>query len=338
VKLDARLDVADLTVVPELSAALERLGYDGVFAGEAGYDPFLQVAMAAEHTSRLELGTGVAIALARNPVETAQTAHDLQKFSRGRFILGLGTQVRTHLERRYGAEWSRPADRIREFVLALRAIWRCWNDSVRLDFNGEFYRHTLMTPLFNPGPNPYGEPVVFLAALGPRMCEVAGEVADGVLLHSFVTARYARDVVLPAVARGLARSGRRRDEFQVSCRVLLAVRDSEVDAVAQDADLRSHIAFFGATRAYGRVLEHHGWGDLQRELHQLQQRGDSAGAAELISDEVLDEFAIRADPAPAAKRIADRFGGIADRIVVPGPYTKASAAWHQLVRASFSPV
>src|SRR5262245_37543348 len=271
-----RIDVADLRRVPGVVAELEALGFDGAFAGEAGYDPFLQLAIAAEHATRLELGSGVVIALARNPMSTAQAAHVLQAFTGGRFVLGLGTPVRAHVEGRYGAAWSRPVDRMRDFVLALRAIWRSWNEGERLAYEGEFYRHTLMNSLFDPGPNPFGPPRVFLAAVGPRMAELAGEVADGLLMHSFVTPRYLAEVLLPAVERGLRASGRDRPDFEISATALLVTGATDEERADADAAMRAHLAFYGSTPTYRLVLDTEGWGDLQTELNALLKAGRSA--------------------------------------------------------------
>ncbi len=177
----------------------EEDGFDGLWCAETGHDPFLPLLLAAEHTERIELGTGIAVAFARNPMSTAVLANDLQDYSKGRFMLGLGSQIKPHIEKRYSMPWSHPAPRMREFITAMRAIWSAWHDGTKLAFRGDFYTHTLMTPFFNPGPNPYGTPKVFLAAVGELMTEVAGEVADGLLAHGFTTARYMREVTIPAL-------------------------------------------------------------------------------------------------------------------------------------------
>ena len=200
----------DPSGVIESAQLAERVGYDGLWSAETSHDPFLPLALAAEHTQRIELGTGIAVAFARNPMSLAMVANDLQLMSEGRFMLGLGSQIKPHIEKRFSMPWSHPAPRMRELIMAIRAIWASWSDGSRLAFRGEFYRHTLMTPMFDPGPNPYGNPRIFLAAVGQRMTEVAGEVADGVLAHPFTTERYLREVTAPALERGLAGSGRVR--------------------------------------------------------------------------------------------------------------------------------
>ncbi|MGH9032194.1 MAG: TIGR03617 family F420-dependent LLM class oxidoreductase, partial [Acidimicrobiia bacterium] len=203
-KVDGVLLSSGLQGVPAVARELEELGYDGAFSAETAHEPFFPLLLAAEHTERLELITGIAVAFARNPMTLANVGYDLQAYSQGRFVLGLGSQIKAHIEKRFSMPWSHPAARMRELILAMRAIWASWNDGDKLDFRGEFYRHTLMTPFFNPGPNPYGVPRVFLAAVGARMTEVAGEVADGILLHGFTTERYVREVTLPALERGWA--------------------------------------------------------------------------------------------------------------------------------------
>src|SRR2546425_4493308 len=215
-KIDAGLG-ANLAKVGQRAAAGERAGADCLWAAETVNDPFLSLALAAEHSQHPSLGTAIAIAFARNPMSLAYTTNQLQEFSRGRLIVGLGSQVRAHIERRFSAPWSRPTARMREYVLALRAIWASWNDGAPLDFRGDFYTHTLMTPLFTPKPHAFGPPRVFLAAVGPGMTEVAGEVADGVITHGFSSARYVREVTLPALERGLEKSGRTRADVELTC-------------------------------------------------------------------------------------------------------------------------
>jgi probable F420-dependent oxidoreductase len=212
-KVDSGVMAATFEEVGARARELEAVGYDGLLTAETAHDPFLPIAIAAGHTERIELGTGIAVAFARTPMVTAYVANDLQRASNGRFILGLGSQIKPHIEKRFSMPWSRPAARMREYVLALRAIWASWNEGERLDFRGDFYRHSLMTPFFSPPPNPHGAPKVFLAAVGEKMTEVAGEVADGIIVHGFTTERYVREVTLPAIERGLAKAGRDRADF-----------------------------------------------------------------------------------------------------------------------------
>ena len=229
-------------------------GFDGVWCAETGHDPFLPLLLAAEHTERVELGTGIAVAFARNPMSMAVVANDLQAYSRGRFMLGLGSQIKPHIEKRYSMPWSHPAPRIREYILALRTIWGAWNTGEKLRFRGDFYTHTLMTPMFDPGPNPFGTPKVFLAAVGERMTEVAGEVADGLLAHGFTTERYMREVTMPALERGLARAGRTRAEIEVSYPAMIVTGEDDAEMDKAAAAVKAQLAFYGSTPAYLPVL------------------------------------------------------------------------------------
>jgi probable F420-dependent oxidoreductase len=315
VKIDAGLG-ANLAKVGERAAAAERAGADCLWAAETVNDPFLSLALAAEHSQHPSLGTAIAIAFARNPMSLAYTTNQLQEFSRGRLMLGLGSQVRAHIERRFSAPWSRPAARMREYVLALRAIWASWNDGAPLDFRGEFYTHTLMTPLFTPKPHAFGPPRVFLAAVGPGMTEVAGEVADGVITHGFSSPRYVRDVTLPALERGLEKSGRTRADVELTCPGFVAVAESADQLEKARAAMRSQVAFYASTPAYLPVLNVHGWGDIQPDLYDCSKRGAWAEMADAIDDEMLDTFTIVTTPEAVADEITARYGGLADRITV----------------------
>src|SRR3954463_608887 len=259
----------DLNQAAASAKEAEDAGYDGVWGAETSHDPFLPLALAAEHTQRLELGTGIAVAFARSPMTLANIGYDLQQYSKGRFNLGLGSQIKPHIEKRFSMPWSHPAPRMREMILAMRAIWDCWNNETKLDFRGDFYQHTLMTPFFNPGPNPYGPPKVYLAAVGELMTEVAGETADGLLVHGFTTERYLREVTLPALERGLAKSGRKRADFEISAPGFIVTGGNEKEMEAAKVGTRRQIAFYGSTPAYRGVLELHGWGDMQTDLNRL---------------------------------------------------------------------
>jgi probable F420-dependent oxidoreductase len=334
VRVDGRLDVRDLAAAPGLARTLEEMGFDGLLAGEAGYDPFLQLVLAAEHTARIQLATGVVVAFGRNPMQVALAAHELHRYSGGRFVLGLGTQVRAHIERRYGMEWSRPIARMREFVQALRAIWRCWNEGEPLDFRGEFYRHTLMSPLFEPGQDPHGAPRIYLAAIGPRMVELAGEIADGIVLHSFVTERYVRDTMIPALERGLSSSGRGRENFELTVPAFFATGSTSQELEQEEERGREHIAFYGSTPTYRRVLEAHGWGDRQPRLNALLRNGDRDGMRALIDDEMLDAFLVRGAPDEIPGKLLARYGDLVDRISFRGPYDARHPAWIEALRAA----
>jgi probable F420-dependent oxidoreductase len=238
----------DLSTVAAAVRQQEQSGYDGTWVAETSRDPFLPLAIAAEHSSRIELGTSIAVAFARSPMTLANTANDLQQYSQGRFLLGLGSQIKPHIEKRFSMPWSHPAARMREFVLAMRAIWDCWNNRTKLDFRGEFYTHTLMTPFFDPGPNPYGPPKVYLAGVGELMTEVAGETCDGFIAHGFTTADYLRNVTIPALERGLAKSGRTRSQLDVSYPVFIVTGRNDQEFEAAAVGTRKQIAFYGSTR------------------------------------------------------------------------------------------
>jgi probable F420-dependent oxidoreductase len=304
----------DLASVPARVREIEALGYDGAVSVETGHDPFLPLVLAAEHSSRVDLLTSVAIALARSPMTTAYTAYDLQVLSGGRMILGLGSQIKPHIEKRFSMPWSPPAARMREFIAALRAIWRSWETGERLAFRGDHYTHTLMTPFFSPAPSPVGPPRVFLGALGERMCEVAGEVADGVLLHPFSTARYVHERAVPAVEKGLARAGRERDGFAFSVTPFVATGADHDEVREALTPVRQQIAFYGSTPAYRTVLELHGWGEVQDELNALSKRGRWGDMPELITDEMLDAFVVQAPYDQLAGALAERCGGVVDRL------------------------
>ncbi len=308
----------------------ERDGYDALWSAESTGDPFLALMPALQTTERLEVGTAIALAFSRNPMSLAYSAHDLQLLSQGRFLLGLGSQVKPHIERRFGMPWSKPAARMLEFIQAMRAIWDCWNTGEKLDFRGEFYNHTLMTPFFAPEPSPWGPPKVFLAAVGDKMTEVAGTVCDGLLPHPFTTERFLREQTLPVVRRGLATAGRSFADFSVNLSGMVATgRTDEQMARARDG-VRRQIAFYGSTPAYRSVLDIHGWTELGAELTAMSKSEDPDRWKQmggLIDDEVLDAFAIVAEPDQLGPAIEARFGDVVDRFSFYAPYEHDPAIW-----------
>jgi probable F420-dependent oxidoreductase len=311
---------ADRDVLALQLSAAERIGFDGVWSTEVSRDPFLPLMIAADRTATLQLGTAVAVAFARSPMTMAVAANDLNTYSGGRFVLGLGSQIQAHIERRFGMPWSAPAERMREYIQALHAIWQSWESGAKLDFRGTHYQHTLMTPMFNPGPSPFGPPRVMVAAVGPHMTRVAADTADGLLVHGFTTPRYLREVTIPIIESGLQAAGRTRSEFTVSYPGLVATgRDDQSlnDAVQQ---VRDQIAFYGATPAYRKVLDLHGWGDLHLELHRLSKLGDWATMSGLIDDTVLHTVAVVGPPRHVGAEIGRRFAGLVDRFTLYTPY------------------
>ncbi len=291
---------------------LEEIGYDGAFTFESKHDPFLPLVIAAEHTTRLRLGTAIAIAFARNPMNLANLGYGLQVISEGRFVLGLGSQVRPHIEKRFSMPWSKPAARMREIVLAIRAIFERWEGRAELDFQGELYRHTLMIPAFDPGPNPFGPPPIFTAGFGPRMTEVAGEVADGFFGHPFTTRKSLLENTLPAIERGLAKSGRAREDLEIVCATLIVTADTEEEFARVKEVARKHLAFYGSTPAYRPTLECHGWGELHVELNRMSKQGRWDDMAGLVDDEVVETIAVVGERHEVAGRLRERLDGIAD--------------------------
>ena len=300
------------------AAQAEQAGYAAAWTSETRHDPFVALALAATVTEKIQLGTAIAVAFARNPMSTAVLANDLQLLSRGRLLLGLGSQVRAHVTRRFSMPWSQPAGRMAEYIRALRAIWACWNDGTRLNFRGEFYRHHLMTPFFNPGPNEHGPPRVLLAAVGPQMTAVAGEAADGLLCHGFTTELYLRERTLSALAAGRARSG--REDFEICGSPLVATGGSEEALEQARRAVREQIAFYASTPAYRPVLELHGWGGLSGQLHGLSLRGQWQQMGELISNEVLDTVAVTGEPAAIGPELHRRYGDVMTRMTLYAPY------------------
>ena len=305
----------------------EESGYDGVWSAETNHDPFLPIAVGAAATEKLEFGTGIAVAFARNPMTLAVLANDLQLLTKGRFMLGMGSQIKPHITKRFSMPWSHPAPRMRELILAIRAIWKTWETGEPLAFRGEFYTHTLMTPFFNPGPNPHGNPKILLAAVGELMTEVAGEVGDGFLVHGFSTERYLREVSLPALERGAVKADKKRADLTVSYPGFVVTGPDEKSMAAAAKGVREQIAFYGSTPAYRPVLELHGWGDLQPELNTLSKRGEWVKMGELIDDDVLNAFAVVAPLDQVAAEVRRRFDGLVDRFSFYAPYKVDPEMW-----------
>jgi probable F420-dependent oxidoreductase len=329
VKIDAPLVSAVLADVPAIAREIEAMGYDGVYTFEGPHDPFFPLALAAEHSERLDLATAIAVGFARSPMNLAHIGWDLQALSGGRAILGLGSQIKPHIQKRFSMPWSQPAARMRDMVLAIRAIWTAWQDGTPLRYEGEIYQHTLMTPFFSPEPLPYGPARIFVAGVGPGMTEVAGEVADGFLVHPFSTEQFLREHTLPALERGLATSGRDRSDIEISWPVMVVTGETEADIVAASATTRAQLAFYGSTPAYKVVLDAHGWGDLQPELNRLSKDGRWDVMASMIDDEMLDTFAVVGAPNEIAAKLTARYGTLVDRIAFNAPYRSDPSAWSE---------
>ena len=334
-KIDGNIGM-DLRTVPERAKEAEAAGYSGAWTAETSHDPFLPLLLAAEHTRELELGTSIAVAFGRSPMTLANTAWDLQAYSQGRFILGLGSQIKPHITKRFSMPWSHPAARMREFVLAMRAIWNTWLTGEKLDFRGEFYTHTLMTPFFTPSASEldgFGPPRVFLAGVGELMTEVAGEVCDGFICHGFTTEKYLREVTIPALERGRAKAGKTMEGFEIigPSFVVTGGTDEEMEAAA--AGTRQQIAFYGSTPAYRGVLEAHGWGGLQDELNTLSKQGEWQKMGTLIDDEILNTFAVVGTPEEIAPELSKRYGDVISRISFYAPYASDPERWAAVMAA-----
>lgn len=318
------------------AAELEQAGYSGAWTAETAHDPFLPHVLAATSTSELELGTGIAVAFARNPMTLANLGWDLQSLSQGRFILGLGSQIKPHITKRFSMEWSRPAARMREMILAIRAIWDTWQHGTPLQFRGEFYTHTLMTPFFTPPASDLGDfgvPKVFLAGVGPVMTEVAGEVCDGFICHGFTTERYLREVTLPALEKGRAKAGKTMEGFEISGPSFVVTGNNDEELEKAAVGTRQQIAFYGSTPAYRPVLDMHGWGGLQDELNSLSKAGEWQKMGELITDEILNTFAVVGPPESIAPELKRRFGDVISRISFYAPYQSDPDRWRAVLEA-----
>ncbi len=311
-KVDAGIGT-DLHKVPGQVAAIEKAGYDGVRTAEMNHDPFFPLLLAAEHSDKLEIITSIAVAFARSPMILANIGHDLNAYSKGRFTLGLGSQIKPHITKRFSMQWGAPAAQMRELVLAMRAIWANWYEGKPLEFVGEYYRHTLMTPAFTPENRDYGAPKVILAAVGPHMTEVAGEVADGMIIHPFSTLPYIESVTLPAIERGLKKSGRSRKDFEISYSCFVVTGRTEEEFEAAKKASKERIAFYGSTPAYKGVLEAIGVGELQSELNAMSKQGRWKEMGTLITDDVLDAFGVVGEPKEIAQQMLSRYGTFTDR-------------------------
>jgi probable F420-dependent oxidoreductase len=312
-------------------AQLEEIGYDGAFSFEAKLDPFLPLVLAAESTSRLRLGTAIAIAFGRNPMNLANLAHGLQTISAGRFVLGLGSQVKPHIEKRFSMPWSKPAARMREMVLAIKAIFARWEGAAELDFRGEFYTHTMMIPAFDPGPNPFGPPPIFTAGFGPLMTAVAGEAADGFFAHPFSSRKSLLENTLPALEEGLAKSGRRRTDLEIICATLTVTADDEREFESVKRAARKQLAFYGSTPAYLPTLVCHGWEELHRELNRMSKQGRWDDMTHLIDDDVLETLAVVGPRREIAARLRERLDGIADGVSLTHNRAPDPSQWADVV-------
>jgi probable F420-dependent oxidoreductase len=339
-KLDASFLVHDLEQISAVARFAEEAKFAGLWTFETAHDPFLPLVLAAEHTRRLSLGTSIAVAFARSPVVLAYVAWDLARYSKGRFILGLGTQVKGHNERRFGLKWERPVDKMREIILAVRAIWECWQNGTPLNFHGEFFRLTLMTPFFSPARHAYHRIPIFVAGVNQRMCRMAGELCEGFHVHPLHTVRYLREVVLPNIESGLSTTGRQRGQIELSSSLFVIPSDDPRHAAAHEAELRRQIAFYASTPLYRPVFEIEGWGEVADRLKKLAAQGSWEEMPPLISDEIFDAFVLRATWAELPKSVLRKYQGLLDRVsyylpIVPG---ENEAGWRATAAGFTSPL
>ena len=324
----------DLGKSAESAKEAESAGYTGAWTAETNHDPFFPLLLAAEHTKKIELGTSIAVAFARNPMTLANIGWDLQSYSQGRFILGLGSQIKPHITKRFSMEWSKPAARMREMILAIRAIWDTWENGTPLNFRGDFYTHTLMTPFFTPDRADlagFGTPKIFLAGVGELMTEVAGEVCDGFICHGFTTEKYLREVTIPALARGRAKAGKTMEGFEIVGPSFIVTGNTEAEMTQAAAGTRQQIAFYGSTPAYRGVLDIHGWGGLQDELNTLSKQGKWVEMGNLINDEILNTFAVVGAPEQVAPELKRRYDDVIQRISFYAPYKSNPERWSQVI-------
>jgi probable F420-dependent oxidoreductase len=331
-KIDASLG-HDVLATKDSARELEAAGYDGLSNGETSHDPFLQLLLASEATEKITLTTSIAIGFARTPMLLANLGFDLNLYSKGRFVLGLGSQIKPHIEKRFSMPWSHPAPRMREMVLATRAIWDSWQNGTKLDFKGDFYTHTLMTPFFSPKPSPYGTPPIKIAGVGALMTEVAGEVCDGFFIHPFSTERYFREVTVPALERGRAKAGKPLQGFAISGPCFAVTGKNEAEMAAAMKGTKDQIAFYASTPAYRPVLEIHGWGDVQTELNAMTKQGRWSEIGEVITEEMVHAFGVVGTPTEVGQGLVRRYGDICDRVSFYAPYAHDPAIWAETIDA-----
>jgi probable F420-dependent oxidoreductase len=319
-KIDAEVAVGSPVEALELAGKAEEFGFDCFWVNETKHDPFVLLALAAQSTKKIELGTSIALAFTRSPTTLAYTAWDLQSLSRGRLLLGLGSQVKGHIERRFGMKWESPASKMKDYVRALRAVWRSWQGGEKLDFDGRFFKLDLMTPFFSPGPIDNPAIPIYLAGVNQGMCRVAGMVADGLHVHPLHTIRYMRDVIVPAVREGNVKAGRKNEEVAVAASVFAAVGETRRELENVREAYRGQVAFYASTRTYRKVMELHGWGDVCDRLHELSAKGEWQKMASVVGDDVLSEFVVEGTWSEIGRTIENRYEGLADRVRLYLPF------------------
>lgn len=328
-KVDAEIAVASPGEIAPLASKAEEYGFDCLWVNETKHDPFVQLAVAAGSTSRIGLGTSIALAFTRSPTTLAYAAWDLQSLSNGRLILGLGSQVKGHIERRFGMKWEPPAPKMKDVVQALRSIWGSWQAGTKLDYRGRFFHLDLMTPFFSPGPVEHPSIPIYVAAVNEGMCRVAGMVADGVHVHPLHTVKYLREVVVPAIAEGVSRASRNKGAVSVAASVFAAVGGDDGQIRSVREAMRQQISFYASTRSYRRVLEAHGWGDVGERLHTLSTRGEWAAMGKEVTDDMLEEFVVQGSWSEIGGVLEKKYGGLVDRVRLYLPFD-GDPIWRKL--------
>ena len=335
-KLDTGLIARNLRDVPAAARAAEEAGFDAVWTAEAGGDGFLPAALAAEHTKRIKIGTAVAIAFPRSPMITAYTAWDLAGLSEGRFVLGLGTQVKGHIERRFGVKWEAPVPKLREYLQALRAIFKCWSEGgARLKYEGKYYNFSLMTPFFTPPKHNFPNVPIYIAGVNERIIQLAGEMCDGLHAHPFHSPKYLQEFVLPNLDKGFKKSGRSRKNFEITTTAFVIAGSNRDEIEQAKAGVRQQIAFYASTRTYKVVLDMHGWGDVSARLNEKAAKGDWGAMAKEITDEMLDVYALTGTWDEIADKVKARYDGLLDRVAFYMPYRAGAndAQWRKITKA-----
>jgi probable F420-dependent oxidoreductase len=334
-KLDTVFAPTSLAEIPALARAADAIGFAGIWTAETSHDPYLPLPLIAEHSERIELGTSIAVAFPRSPLVHAQIAWDLAAQSKGRFILGLGTQVKGHNERRFGIPWDAPGPRLREMILCIRAIWDCWQHGTKPRFEGRYYRFTLMTPFFNPGPIAHPDVPIWIAGVNPYVLELAGELCDGFHVHPFHSVRYLRESLLPEIGRGLAKAGRTRRDLVLGTSAFVIAGDTDEELARAREAVRMQLAFYASTRTYVRVLEAHGWADACTRLNEKAAKGDWSGMASEITDAMLEVYAVTGRWDEVAAKVRARYDGILDRVALYLPFQPGAdeERWRHIVRA-----
>lgn len=333
-QFDVTIFPDNLNTAPDIARAVEEYGFAALWTSETAHNPFLPLALAAHVTERIELGTAIAVAFPRSPMVTAQIAWDLAAQSKGRFMLGLGTQVKAHITRRFSTEWTSPLSRLKEYIESMRAIWANWQENKPLRYAGEHYKFTLMTPFFSPGAIEHPDIPIYIAGVNEGLCKLAGEMCQGFHVHPFHTEKYLRELVIPAVEAGAQAAGRRREDVKLTCSIFVVTGENDAEMQASAAAAKQQIAFYASTPSYSTILEINGWGDLADRLNALSRQGRWQEMGGLISDEMLAEVAVVAPVDELAHAMKARYEGLLDRVGYYLPFDPSDKTKERLWRGA----